>query len=112
MNDEFQMTNDERTLGSKRAFRFRVSDLIRHSSFVIRHCVPLALFLLPRSAHACAVCFGNSDSKLTKGMLAGVLVLLLVVLSVLGGFAALFIYLARRAAATAALDNQSTESKA
>jgi len=44
-------------------------------------------------------------------MLAGVLVLLLVVLSVLGGFAALFIFLARKAAAVAALENQSTESK-
>jgi hypothetical protein len=33
------------------------------------------------------------------------------VLAVLGGFVALFIYLARRAAATAALENQSTESK-
>jgi len=71
----------------------------------------LALICAPRNAHACAVCFGG-DSKLSQGMLAGVLVLLLVVLSVLGGFVALFIYLARRAAATAALENQSTESKA
>lgn len=72
----------------------------------------LAALLTPRAAQACAVCFGNSDSKLSQGMLAGVLVLLLVVLSVLGGFVALFVYLARRAAATAALENQSTESKA
>jgi hypothetical protein len=71
-----------------------------------------ALLLAPRAAQACSVCFGNSDSQLTQGMLAGVLVLLLVVMSVLGGFVALFIYLARRAAATAALENQSTESKA
>jgi hypothetical protein len=76
----------------------------------------IALFLLavlfaPRAAQACAVCFGNTDSQLSRGMLAGVLVLLLVVLSVLGGFVALFVYLARRAAATAALENQSTESK-
>ena len=54
--------------------------------------------LSPR-AEACAVCFGNSDSKMTQGMLAGVLVLLLVVLGVLGGFVALFVYLARRSAA-------------
>ena len=71
-----------------------------------------AILLAPRAAHACAVCFGNSDSKLSQGMLAGVLVLLLVVLAVLGGFVALFIYLARRAAAVAALEKQSTESKA
>ena len=68
----------------------------------------VALLSAPNFAHACTVCFGNSDSKLTQGMLAGVLVLLLVVLSVLGGFVALFVYLARRAAATAALENQST----
>jgi len=36
---------------------------------------------------------------MTQGMLAGVLVLLLVVLGVLGGFVALFVYLARRSAA-------------
>ncbi len=71
----------------------------------------VALFCAPNAAHACTVCFGNSDSKLTQGMLAGVLVLLLVVMSVLGGFVALFIHLARRAAATAALESQSTESK-
>src|SRR6185369_12716591 len=70
----------------------------------------LVLFV-PGAARACSVCFGNSDSKLTEGMLAGVLVLLFVVLSVLGGFVALFICLARRAAAAAALENQSIESK-
>jgi hypothetical protein len=68
----------------------------------------LALLCAPRAAHACSVCFGNSDSKMTQGMLAGVLVLLLFVLAVLGGFVALFIYLARRAAAIEAIDNQST----
>jgi hypothetical protein len=72
----------------------------------------LALLFAPGSAQACAVCFGNSDSKLSQGMLAGVLVLLLFVLAVLGGFVALFVYFARRAAAIEALDNQSTELKA
>jgi hypothetical protein len=72
----------------------------------------LALFFAPHAAQACSVCFGGTDSELSRGMLAGVLVLLLVVLSVLGGFVALFVYLARRAAATAVLDNQSTQSKA
>jgi hypothetical protein len=71
----------------------------------------LALLAVPR-AQACAVCFGNSDSKLTQGMYAGVFVLLLVVLAVLGGFAAFFIFLARRAASAAVPENQSTESKA
>lgn len=71
----------------------------------------LALLLAPDTARACSVCFGNSDSKLTQGMLAGVLVLLFVVVAVLGGFVALFIYLARRAAAVETLEKQSTESK-
>ncbi|HTD68723.1 MAG TPA: hypothetical protein VK846_19555 [Candidatus Limnocylindria bacterium] len=69
------------------------------------------LLFAPSAAQACSVCFGG-DSKLSQGMMAGVLVLLLVVLSVLGGFVALFVFLARKAAAAAALDHQSTESKA
>ena len=72
----------------------------------------LALLMAAPRAQACTVCFGNSDDKMSQGMLAGVLVLLLVVLSVLGGFVALFIFLARKAAAAAALEKQSIESKA
>ena len=68
----------------------------------------LALLCAPQAAHACTVCFGNSDSKLMQGMLAGVLVLLLFIVAVLGGFVALFIYFARRSAAIEALDNQSS----
>jgi hypothetical protein len=76
--------------------------------------IPLmaALLAVAPGARACAVCFGNSDSKMTQGMLAGVLVLLLVVVAVLGGFVALFVHLARRAAAAAALEKESTGSKA
>ena len=72
----------------------------------------LALVFAPGAAQACTVCFGDSNSKLTQGMLAGVFVLLFCVLSVLGGFVALFIFLARKAAAAEALENASTESKA
>ena len=108
MNAECRMPNAENRMlpGG------RLGLVTRHSSFVIRHFLLLALLCAPRAAHACAVCFGNSDSKLTQGMLAGVLVLLFCVLSVLGGFVVLFVYLARRAAATAALENQSPEPKA
>jgi len=49
------------------------------------------------SASACAACFGKSDSRLASGMNAGIFTLLLVVVMVLGGVAAFFIYLARRA---------------
>lgn len=61
-----------------------------------------ALFCLlagaPEAAIACAACFGRSDSKLAQGMNLGIFTLLLLVLGVLGGFAAFFIYLARRSA--------------
>ena len=50
------------------------------------------------SALACAVCFGQSDSALAKGLHWGVLSLLAVVLCVLGGIASFFIYLAKRSA--------------
>jgi len=94
-----------------RLLGIRTSDFFRQSGFGIRIFVLSALFCLQNSALACSVCFGG-DSKLTEGMHAGVLVLLLIVVAVLGGFAAFFIFLARKAAATAALEANSTESKA
>jgi hypothetical protein len=52
----------------------------------------IALWLLsPMTAHACAVCFGNKDSLQTKGTMAGVLFLLIVIVAVLAGFAVTFI---------------------
>jgi len=52
----------------------------------------ITLWLLsPMTAHACAVCFGNKDSLQTKGAMAGVLFLLIVILTVLAGFAVTFI---------------------
>ena len=56
----------------------------------------LVMASLPRSASACAACFGRSDSKLAQGMNMGILSLLVVVVFVLGGFAAFFVYLVRR----------------
>lgn len=50
----------------------------------------------PAPVLACAACFGKSDSDLARGSFAGVLLLLGVVLTVMGGIAAFFIYLARR----------------
>jgi heme/copper-type cytochrome/quinol oxidase subunit 2 len=58
----------------------------------------LCLFLAP-AAHACATCFGKSDSKLAEGMNWGIFTLLVVVLGVLGGISAFFIFLARRSSA-------------
>ena len=70
----------------------------------IRQCAPLAALAMataPQSVLACATCFGKSDSDLAKAMNWGILSLLAVVVFVLGGIVAFFIYLARRAALTA-----------
>jgi len=67
----------------------------------IRRCAILASVAFaaaPQPLWACAACFGKSDSGLAKGMNWGILSLLAVVVFVLSGFAAFFIYLARRAA--------------
>jgi len=63
----------------------------------------LTLVLLPPSASACAACFGRSDSELARGMNAGILSLLVVVVFVLGGCAAFFVYLAKRSAMISSL---------
>ena len=59
--------------------------------------VLLAVLLCPLAAQACSVCFGDPDSDLSKGLNAGVLALLIVVSMVLSGFAAFFVFVARRA---------------
>jgi heme/copper-type cytochrome/quinol oxidase subunit 2 len=56
----------------------------------------------PGAASACAACYGQSDSPLAEGINWGILTLLIVVTAVLGGFVAMFVYFARRAAAVAA----------
>ena len=50
------------------------------------------------AAQACATCFGKSDSKLAAGMNWGIFTLLVVVLGVLTGISAFFIFIARRSA--------------
>ena len=54
--------------------------------------------LQPHSLLACAACYGQSDSALAKGMNWGIFTLLAVVVSVLGGIAGFFVFLARRSA--------------
>ena len=55
----------------------------------------LALPLAP-SAQACAVCFGQTDSPLGKGLHWGVLALLACIFAMLVAFGAFAIFLARR----------------
>jgi hypothetical protein len=62
----------------------------------------VAAWISPK-ALACATCFGKSDSPLAAGMNMGILTLLGFILSLLAVIAGFFVYLARRAAKTAAL---------
>jgi len=61
----------------------------------------VGLCCLPQPVQACAVCFGQTDSKMARGLIAGVSVLLLVVLGVLTCFGALFMHIKKRAATVA-----------
>jgi hypothetical protein len=69
----------------------------------------LALGVLPSPALACSICFGDPGSPVAQGVVMGVLALLGVVLAVLGGFIAFFVYIARRASSTAARATESSE---
>ncbi len=54
--------------------------------------------VLPRVVMACPVCFGQVDAPLTRATNLGIAFMLGLVLLVLGGIAAFFVSLARRAA--------------
>jgi len=58
----------------------------------------LLFILQPSTLLACAACYGQSDSAMAKGMNWGIFTLLAVVVSVLGGIAGFFVFLARRSA--------------
>lgn len=57
-----------------------------------------ALVAAPQPLWACATCFGQSDAPMAQGMNMGIFTLLIVILSVLVGIAAFFVYIVRRAA--------------
>jgi hypothetical protein len=61
-----------------------------------------AFALQPASVWACAICYGDPESDMARGLNWGIFVLLSVVMLVLGGIAAFFIYLAKRSATVAA----------
>jgi len=65
--------------------------------------IALALSLFPRELLACAVCAGDKNSQMGKAADAGVLTLLLIIMTVLAGIAFFFIYIVRR---TARLEQQ------
>jgi hypothetical protein len=67
------------------------------------------LLAAPGAALACPVCFGQSDSPLAIATNLGVMAMLVVVVGVLGSFAAFFVYLARRARMTHDAGNELTD---
>jgi hypothetical protein len=60
--------------------------------------------MVPHPLFACAACFGQSDSAMAAGMNWGILSLLVMIVMMLGGVAAFFVFLARRAATVARSD--------
>jgi hypothetical protein len=54
------------------------------------------LALRPETAHACAACFGKSDSAMAKGMNMGIFTLLFFIVGVLGALSCFFVFLAVR----------------
>lgn len=59
----------------------------------------LAVLAWPKTALACAACYGQSDSAMAKGLNWGILVLGVVAASVLGAITSFFVYIARRSSA-------------
>lgn len=64
--------------------------------------VAAALLIQPESVHACAACYGQSDSPLASGVTWGILSLLAVVMTVLGSIVSFFVYINRKSAAAGA----------
>jgi hypothetical protein len=58
--------------------------------------------VVPRSASACAACYGQSDSPMAAGMNWGICSLLVMIVVVLVGVASFFFFLIRRSAVSAA----------
>ncbi len=71
--------------------------------------VALAACCLPEMAAACATCFGDPNSPMTRGMNLAILTLLGITGFVLSGFAALIVALVRRARRYAAFQAELEE---
>ncbi|MGA2556951.1 MAG: hypothetical protein ABSG04_11830 [Verrucomicrobiota bacterium] len=64
----------------------------------------LAGLASPSGLLACAACFGKSDSNMARSLNAGIFSLLAVIVTVLFGAASFFVFLSRKAAASARAD--------
>ena len=63
-----------------------------------------ALMLHPGLSPACSVCYGEPDSGMAKGLAWGVVTLLGVVVTVLGGIASFFVYIAKKSPTESSTD--------
>jgi hypothetical protein len=63
-----------------------------------------ALVLHPGLSPACSVCYGEPDSGMAKGLAWGVAALLGVVVTVLGGIATFFVYIAKKSPTESSTD--------
>ena len=93
--------NHDLAFGLRPALGLRTADFELHPKPLVAGLL-VAATLHPGSLHACAACYGQSDSPMAAGMNWGILSLLAVLVLVFAGVAAFFVYLARRSAATAA----------
>lgn len=60
----------------------------------------LTWLAVPSISNACSVCMGDAEAPMTRGMIAGVGLLLGLIISVLAVFGAFIVYLNRRASNT------------
>ena len=67
----------------------------------LKFLIPLLALAAPAKSLACAACYGNVSAPMTDGMNWGIFTLLGVIVPVLGGFLAFFIYLIRKSEALA-----------
>ncbi len=74
--------------------------MIRAKALVI---TALLFLATSPSVMACATCFGASDSPMAKGMNWGIFSLLVVVVTMLSGIAAFFVFLAKKSAQMSSL---------
>jgi len=62
------------------------------------------LLITVGDADACSVCYGDPESPMTKGMAAGIWVLLGCIFTLLAGFASMFLYWMSRSRRLSALE--------
>ena len=84
-----------RLLKSRDARRALAGAVLRISR-TARLALAVILFLIPRAAAACPVCFGDPNSSQTKGQNAAILFLLGVTALVMGGFVGTVLRIRRR----------------